>query len=316
MQKVLVTGGSGYVGSVLIPLLLKEEFEVLSVDTNWFGDNLPNSPKLKKIVSKYSELPDEEFSEVSHVIHLANIANDPSVDLNQGFAWEINVLEHLKFLNQCKSIKSIKTFIYASSGSVYGINDSQKVHEDLPLMPISTYNKTKLVAEKLTQSFMNDFNIYILRPATVCGISPRMRFDVVVNMFILQAFKTGEIKVLGGNQIRPNIHIDDMARVYLHFLKNPDLETGIYNTGFENHSVLDLAKKVSKELKVNLKISESNDPRSYRLDSSKLLNTGFKPSKTVKDAIIEISTALNNDILDDQPNYHTVSWMKSKQIGI
>ena len=217
------------------------------------------------------------FEDVDTIIHLANIANDPSVEMNPTLSWEVNVLATQQLADKAKKNK-VQNFIYASSGSVYGIKEEEKVTEDLDLVPISVYNKTKMVAERVLLSYKDDFNIHCIRPATVCGWSPRMRLDVSVNMFTWQALRNNEMTVYGGNQVRPNIHIKDMVNVYKHFLENPRIESGCYNAGFENISIIDIANLIEKKLQgTKISISESNDPRSYRQDSQKLLNTGNIP---------------------------------------
>jgi len=313
-MKILITGGGGYVGTSLIPKLLKQKYEVINLDTLWFGNYLPKSPLLKTVVGKFSDVNPIELNSIDHVIHLANVANDPSVDLNQSFAWEVNSLNHVQFMELLVKHSNIKSFIYASSGSVYGVNNSDKVSEDLDLVPISTYNKTKQVAERITLSYESKFKVHIIRPATICGVSPRMRFDVVVNMFVIQAFKNRKITVFGGDQVRPNIHMEDMAEVYLHFLKNYHLPNGFYNAGFENLRIVDIAKLVAQEFDIEFTVKPSNDPRSYRLDSSKLVATGYTPKKKVIDACREIYTALETGLLDDAPNFYNVNWMKSQNL--
>ena len=171
-------------------------------------------------------------------------------------------------------------------------------------------------AERVCLSYGEHFDVTCVRPATVCGVSPRMRFDVVVNMFVLQAFTKNKITVLGGDQVRRNIHIEDMVSVYTHFLGNNRLGSGIYNAGFENISVMDIAKMVQEEFKVEIEIKSSNDPRSYRQDSTKLLDTGFVRKKNVSDAINEISTKLKNGEISDDDRWHTVKWMTSQKIGL
>jgi nucleoside-diphosphate-sugar epimerase len=314
-MNILVTGGCGYVGSVLVPRLINAGHNVRVVDTEWFGNYLNPLPSLEFIKKPFAEIKASELKNIDTVIHLANIANDPSVDLMPTFSWETNVLHTTQLLELCKNSPSIKKFIYASSGSVYGVKIEPSVTEDLSLVPISTYNKTKMSAERVCLSYANYFDIYCVRPATVCGLSPRMRFDVVVNMFVLQAFLNKKITVLGGDQIRPNIHIDDMASVYLHLTSSVGIPTGTYNAGFENISVLDIAKNVSKVLNAEIELKDSNDPRSYRQDSNKLLATGFKPSKSVIDAITEIAKALQDKQVTDNEKWHTVSWMKKMKIG-
>jgi len=199
---------------------------------------------------------------------------------------------------------------------VYGVKYEPNVTEELSLVPISAYNKTKMSAERVCLSYADYFDVICVRPATVCGVSPRMRFDVVVNMFVLQAFTKSKITVLGGEQVRPNIHIDDMACVYTHFLGKNGLGSGIYNAGFENISVMDIAKMVQEVFKVEIEVKPSNDPRSYRQDSTKLLETGFVRKKSVSDAISKIATKLKNGDIKDDDRWHTVKWMTSQKIGL
>ncbi len=314
-MNILVTGGCGYVGSVLVPKLLKAGHDILVVDIQWFGNFLSEKPNLRVLKKQFNEIDLTDLEGIETVIHLANVANDPSVELNPVLSWEINVLHTTQLLELCKRTQSVKKFMYASSGSVYGVKSEPAVTEDLTLVPISAYNKTKMSAERVCLSYKEDFDVYCIRPATVCGLSPRMRFDVVVNMFVLQAFKNGLITVLGGDQVRPNIHIEDMASVYLHFLNSSNLESGCYNAGFENISVMSIAEQVASIFKVEINTKESNDPRSYRQDSSKLLATGFKQMKTVSDAINEIAKALKEGSLKDDDRWHTVRWMNANNIG-
>lgn len=315
-MKVLVTGGNGYVGSVLVPTLADLDIDLINIDAQWFGNFLPLYFNKITHVKSLNEIKSSDLNEVEHVIHLANVANDQSVDLNPAFSWEINTLHLTELLEKCRVTKRLKSFIYASSGSVYGVSEAEKVTEDVPLIPISTYNKTKQVAERICLSYKEDFQVHIIRPATVCGLSPRMRFDVVVNMFVLQAFQKEKITILGGDQIRPNIHIQDMSEVYLHFLKNSSLPSGAYNAGFENLKVTEIAEMVSKISKTEYEILPSNDTRSYRIDSTKLTNSGFTPKSGVNDAIQEIYNALQSGATSDDPRFHTVKWMIENKIGV
>ena len=307
-MKILVTGGCGYVGSVLVKDLIDKDFEVIIVDTQWFGNYLAPHKNLKIIKSSFNKIDETYLYGVDSVIHLANIANDPSVDLNPVLSWEVNALATTELLELCKR-SNIKQFVYASSGSVYGVKDELNVTEDLDLVPISTYNKTKMVTERICLSYSDDFIVQCVRPATVCGVSPRMRFDVVVNMFVQQALMKKKITILGGDQVRPNIHIKDMSNVYLHFLENK-IDSGCFNAGFENLTVKEIAEKVSKIIECDLEIQESNDPRSYRQDSSKLVKTGFKKMHSVDDAILEIKSSFDENKIKDNPRWYTVSWMK------
>jgi nucleoside-diphosphate-sugar epimerase len=315
-MRILVTGGCGYVGSVLVPQLLSDGHNVLVVDDQWFGNFLPSHPELVIRKKSINEIGEADLSGIEAVIHLANVANDPSVELNPTFSWEVNVLHTTQFLELCKRAKSVKKFMFASSGSVYGVKYEPNVTEELSLVPISAYNKTKMSAERVCLSYADYFDVICVRPATVCGVSPRMRFDVVVNMFVLQAFTKSKITVLGGEQVRPNIHIDDMACVYTHFLGKNGFGSGIYNAGFENISVMDIAKMVQDVFKVEIEVKLSNDPRSYRQDSTKLLETGFVRKKSVSDAISEIATKLKNGDIKDDDRWHTVKWMTSQKIGL
>ena len=286
-MKIIVLGGCGYVGSVIIKKLLKKNFHVLVIDTQWFGNYLPKNRNLKIINCDIRNLKNISFKGYNAIIHLANIANDPAAELNPNLSWEVNVLGTYQLIT--KSInEGIKQFIYASSGSVYGVRKEKRVTEKLSPMPISIYNKTKMLAERILLSFKNEIKIKIIRPATVCGLSPRMRFDLTVNLLTIQALQKKEITVLGGKQKRPNIHIEDLTNVFIHFLNNKS-KSIFYNAGFENLSILEIAKLIKKKIPCKIKIKKSNDIRSYNLDSSRLLKTGFKPKFGIEDAINQIT---------------------------
>lgn len=308
-MKILVTGGCGYVGSVLVPDLLLQGHQIDVIDTQWFGSYLSKHPNLRIKRKPVSAIDLDDIKDRDAVIHLANIANDPSVDLNPVLSWEVNALHTNQLLELCKRYSNISSFIYASSGSVYGVKSEDKVTEDLELVPISVYNKTKMVTERICSSFEDSFSVYNVRPATVCGISPRMRFDVVVNMFVIQAFKNKKITVLGGDQVRPNIHINDMSSVYSHLLSAAP-KSGSYNAGFENLLVSEIANMVANKFGVEIEVKPSNDPRSYRQDSTKLLSTGFIPKFKTIDAINQIGDALQSGAIEDNARWHTVRWMK------
>ena len=313
-MQVLVTGACGYKGSVLVPLLLENGYMVRAYDTEWFGNFLESHPNLTYKKKDIREMESEDFADVDVVIHLANVANDPAVDLNPTLSWEVNVLASQQICDFARRNK-VKQVIYASSGSVYGVKEEHSVTEDLSLVPISTYNKTKMVAERVFMSYADSFKVHCVRPATVCGISPRMRLDVAVNMLTYQALKKQEITVLGGKQTRPNIHIDDIARLYLHLIaKQEKIESGFYNAGFENISIKEIAELIQKRQDCKIIIKESNDPRSYRVNSDKILKTGFKPEKTVDMAIKEIINAYRCGNLPDGENCYTVNWMKKNDL--
>ena len=275
---------------------------------------MPKHANLRNIRGDIRDVEDIPLDGVNAIIHLANIANDPAVDLNPTLSWEVNVLASQQLAERAVR-NDVKHLLYASSGSVYGLKEEPNVTEDLPLVPISVYNKTKMVAERVFLSYANDMQVHCIRPATVCGVSPRMRLDVSVNMLTYQALKNGKITVFGGSQTRPNIHVDDIANVYRHFLENSDLPSGCYNAGFENISIMDIANMVKEKVGAEVVITESNDPRSYRQDSSKLLSTGFSPSKSVSSAIDEIISAFKEGILPDGENCYTVNTMQRLEIG-
>ena len=237
-------------------------------------------------------------------------ANDPMAELDKGLSWETSALNTYNLMEFLKKIKT-KRIIYASSGSVYGISEKAKVSENTPLKPISLYNKVKMVTERVILSYSKSIESFIVRPATVCGYSPRMRLDVTVNALTFSALSSKEIKVFGGKQVRPNIHIDDMCDIYRFFLRANKKYNGIYNAGFENKSILDIAKFVKKVIpsKINI-FKDRSDPRSYRLDSSKIIKAGFKPKKKIRDAIDELSEKYSKGILKQEANFHSLKWLK------
>ena len=310
-MKILITGGCGFKGSVLIPKLLKEGHEITNIDIEWFGNYLKPNKNLNSIKRDIRNIEDIAFDDFDAIIHLANIANDPAVELNPTMSWEVNVLASHQLIEKAKRA-NIKQFLFASSGSVYGVKKEEKVTENLSLVPISTYNKTKMIAERVLMSYESSMKIHIIRPATVCGFSPRMRLDVAVNLLTFQALTKNKITVLGGQQVRPNIHIDDVCDVYIHFINNPNISSGFYNAGFENVSILDIAKLIKSKINCELEISPSNDPRSYRQDSTKLLRTGYKPKRNIDIAIDELISAYKKEELTDKDQWHTVGWMKSQ----
>ena len=308
-MKIMILGGCGYIGTTLVEKLLEKNYALVVVDIQWFGNYLKKNKNLEIIKKDIRNLEFKDFNNISTIIHLANIANDPAVELNRNLSWEVNVLATQQ-ISDLAIRAGVKNFIYASSGSVYGIKNEDKVTEDLQLVPLSTYNQTKMIAERILFSHQDDMKIYCIRPATVCGYSSRMRLDLTVNMLTMQALKNKKITVLGGNQIRPNIHIQDMVNVYLHFLSNLNLPSGCYNAGFENLSVLDIAKKIQKKIPSEIIISNSNDLRSYRLDSSRLISSGFEVKYVIENAIDEVIQYFNKGILKDEESFYTVNWMK------
>ena len=311
-MRILVTGGCGYKGHVLVPKLLNKGHKVRVLDTEWFGNFHVKHPRLETIIGDINVPGSVKLEGINAIIHLASIANDPCGDIDPKLTWETSCLATMRLADEAARA-GVQRFIYASSGSVYGIKSEENVTEDLSLEPLSEYNKTKMVSERVLKSYEGMMEVQIVRPATVCGLSPRMRLDVSVNMLTMQALSKGVITVFGGTQVRPNIHIDDICDLYLFLLDNPHLQ-GVFNAGFENISILEIARLVKERVDCDIVITGGNDPRSYRLDSSKLLKTGFKPKKSVSDAIDEIIAAFRRGALRDEPHFHNLNWM-SKMIS-
>jgi len=309
LHTILITGGAGYVGVELTKSLLLKGHSVQVVDTFWFGDNLKDHPNLIKIKTDIREfdLPGN-LKKPDTIIHLASIANDPSADLSPELSWEIGCLGTLKVINWAIS-NNIENFLLASSGSVYGVSNESKVTEEIPLLPISIYNKVKMIKERIVLSYSDKMRVVILRPATVAGVSDRQRLDLAVNALTFSALDKGEITVFGGDQIRPHVHMKDLISAYEFFIDNN--YDGIYNVGFENTSIKDLGQQLSKITGAPVKVMQSNDPRSYRLNSDKLLGLGFTPKYKVVDAIADVMSAYQSGILMDNPIHYNVNWLKN-----
>jgi nucleoside-diphosphate-sugar epimerase len=207
----------------------------------------------------------------------------------------------------------VKQIVFASSGSVYGVTPEPRVTEEMDLNPISEYNKTKMVAERVILSYGTSLVATIIRPATVCGPSPRMRLDLTVNLLTMQALTNGAMTVLGGGQIRPNIHIDDLVEVYLFALDHR--LAGVYNAGFENLSILEIAQRIASRVPAEVQILPSNDPRSYRQCSDRLVAAGFAPTRNVAAAVDELAALYATGQLRDEPWSHNVSWMKQHNLS-
>ena len=311
-MKLLVLGGCGYVGTVLTYDLLNEGHTVTVVDIMWFGNFLKQHNSLTVLQGDIRNIDSIPMEGIEAIIHLGNVANDPGADLNSKLTWEVNALATMHLIE--KAIRhSVSHFIYASSGSVYGVKDEPQVTEDLSLVPISDYNKTKMISERVLLSYMNQIPISIIRPATICGFSPRMRLDLSVNMLTIQALVNKKITVFGGDQTRPNIHMKDMISVYKHFLTLGNKGVGIFNAGFENIPILDRATMVTKYIPAEIIVTESNDPRSYRLNSDKLLQTGFKQVGGVEMGIQDVINAYNMGKIKNEDNCYNIKAMKKIQ---
>ena len=311
-KNILITGGCGYVGNQLVKSCLNRGHKVWNIDLEWFGNPLQQHHNLTHINADIRHIDHIKLPETFDIIfHLANIANDPCGELDGALTWEVNTLA-TQLLAEWALEHGHPHFIYASSGSVYGIKSEDKVTEELSLKPISDYNKSKMVSERVLLSYADQLPVTIIRPASVCGLSDRMRLDLVVNMLTIQALTKNEICILGGRQIRPSIHIKDLIRVYELFAFEKQSETGIYNAGFDNISVLELAERIQTKIPgCRCARKPSNDPRSYRLCSDKLMHTGFTPTFGIDQAIDEVIEAYSTGRLEDKDVHYNIKTMKA-----
>ncbi len=312
-MRILATGGGGYKGSVLVPKLLAKDHDVVVFDIQWFGNFLPEHPGLTVAQGDIRNIDAVDLTGIQAIIHLSSVANDPCGDLNPQLTWEISCLATMQLADRAKRM-GIGRFIYASSGSVYGVADEPEVTEDLELFPLSEYNKTKMCGERIVLSYKDHMTVQIVRPATVCGFSPRMRLDVSVNMLTMQALTNGRITVYGGEQTRPNIHIQDITDLCIFLLEHPE-HTGVFNAGFENLSIMQIARMVADHLGAEIVVTPSNDPRSYRVNSHRLLATGFRPKYTVDDAIGEIIGMYRQGALKNEDRFHNLKWMQQSVLS-
>lgn len=300
-MRVMVTGSGGYVGSVLVPMLKAAGHIVECHDIGWFG------PSAGFDFTKLEQC-DHDF-QVDAIIHLAAVANDPSAELDPLLTWQTNAFGTMNLAEKAAEA-GVRQFIYASSGSVYGVSD-KPCDESAPCVPLSAYNETKKVAERALLSYADRMAVQIVRPGTVCGVSPRQRLDVLVNTLVAEAFKTGRMVLKSPNAMRPHIHIDDMCALYLWLLERPAID-GTWNAGFENLSVMDVARIVGQYCNAEIIVEgESNDPRSYWMDSTKLLNAGFVPKHTVRDAVREVLGALTDGRVKDEDRCYNIRTMRA-----
>lgn len=296
-MKLILSGCNGFVGAALYPKLLAAGHEVYRVDTQWFHD----APVDWQDIRKLKDLHGAEC-----IIHLAAISNDPSVSYYPRRSWETGPLACQQLAQ--RAAKTGCRFIFGSSVSVYGA-DRGMVTEDMWLDPISDYNSQKMVAERVLLSYP-EIKPQIVRPATICGLSPRMRLDLTVNMFTMQALTKNRMTVHGGSQWRPSIHIDDMCDLYLWMLDHPE-HTGIWNAGFENHTLMTIAEMIQAATEADIEVTPQRDARSYQVNSDKLLQAGFKPKKTIANAIGELIEAYDNHELHDLPEWYNLGWMQT-----
>jgi nucleoside-diphosphate-sugar epimerase len=314
-NRVLVTGGAGYVGSVLVPKLVAAGYAVTVLDLFLYGQEVLDSVKdnsgLRLIKGDLRHLPTVEAAVAGcdAVIHLACISNDPSFELDPELGKSIN-LDAFRPLVRAAKAAGVRRFIYASSSSVYGIKEGVAVTEDLPLEPLTDYSKFKAVCERiLDEERAPGFVTLTLRPATVCGFSPRQRLDLVVNILTNHAVNTGRIKVFGGAQLRPNLHIEDMTDLYLQCLAATDerIDGRIWNAGYENRTVKELAETVRDVVggPIGLEVVPTDDNRSYHVSSERIRREfGFVPQHTIGDAVSDLNAAFKDGRLPDAMNAH------------
>lgn len=312
MKKILVTGGAGYKGCILIPMLLRAGHEVIVYDLMLFGAaGLPSDPRLKVVKGDIRDvrLLTEHLKDVQQVIHMACISNDPSFELDSALSKAIN-FDCFEPLVKASKDAGVERFLYVSTSSVYGVSDAPDVTEEHPLVPLTDYNKYKGLCEPILLRYQSpDFTTIIIRPATVCGWSPRMRFDLTVNILTNHAVHRGVITVLGGSQKRPNIHINDICELYVQLLSTPTkLVAGeTYNAGHQNHSVAELAQMVRQVVEeemperkpIRIETAPTNDLRSYHVSSRKIAEKlGFTPKRTVQDAVRDLCRAFKEKRFD------------------
>jgi nucleoside-diphosphate-sugar epimerase len=328
MKKIFITGGAGYVGTRLVPFLLKDGYQVTVYDTFYFGNFLPSDPNLKAITGDIRDKKKiyESIPLGADLIHLACISNDASFALNPELSKTVNFDAFVDLVASAKK-RGVKKFIYASTSSVYGVSEKTNVTEDHPLKPITHYNDYKGRCEPiLLQALTQDFQGVVFRPATVCGFSPRMRLDLSVNILTAHAITRKKMTVFGGSQKRPNLHILDYISAVQLFLKTDQANGEIYNIGNENLTLSEIALLVRRTLgeinesfkQIDIETTQSDDIRSYHIDSSKIKSQlGFVPQFKIEDAVIEIYEAfkrghINSNIEENQ--YHNVKTLLADKV--
>ena len=322
---VFVTGGAGYVGSILVPKLLAAGHKVKALDLYVFGNDVhadvAGHPHLETIKGDLRDaaLLEKALPGCDTVIHLACISNDPSFELDPGLGKSINYDAFFGLVDA--SIKAgVKRFVYASSSSVYGIKEDENVTEDLPLEPLTDYSKYKALCEDvLLAKRRKGFAALILRPATVCGYSPRLRLDLSVNILTNHAYNNRKITVFGGQQRRPNLHIEDMTDLYLETLQWPAdaIDGRIYNAGYQNYKLIEIAEMVKQIVGPDVEIvtTKTDDLRSYHISSAKIKRElGWEPRHTIQDAVSDLVNAFQagkipNPMTD--PRYYNIKTMQS-----
>ena len=307
-RTILVTGGAGYVGSKLVPKLIETGYRVKVYDTFWFGKNIFKSLN----GNSFLELIEADIRDINKlkssltgctdVIHLACISNDPSYDLNPKLGEEVNFSSFEPLVESARK-SGVQRFIYASSSSVYGVKEEENVTEKLSLNPLTDYSKYKAICEPiLLEKASNSFVTTVVRPATLCGYAPRQRLDLSVNILTNHAVNERLIRVFGGDQYRPNLHIDDMCDAYLYLLDQPvNLINGeIFNIGAENMTIKEISELVAVEIgqPLEIRVESTPDNRSYRVSSDHIKEKiGFVPKLGVREAVRDLKNAFDLGLL-------------------
>ena len=310
LDTVLVTGGAGYVGAVLVPKLVRKGYKVRVLDLYMYGEDVLDSVKGNPNLEHFKgDIRDHGLLEratrgCDAVIHLACISNDPSFELDPTLGKSINYDAFIDLVKVSKRA-GVRRFVYASSSSVYGIKDVSDVTEDLPLEPLTDYSKYKAMCEDVLMDEREPgFTALTLRPATVCGYSPRLRLDLSVNILTNHAVTNRQIKVFGGEQMRPNIHIEDMADLYVRTLEWPSdaIDGKVFNAGYHNHKVREIAEIVRDVVgnDVDIVTTPTDDNRSYHVSSEKIKRElGYAPTRSIEDAVRDLVTAFESNKIPD-----------------
>ena len=329
-RHVLVTGGAGYLGCVLVPKLLGRGYRVTVLDAFHFGleaiEQYRSHTRVSLVAGDIRDSPEVgrllEAERFTDVIHLAAIANDPCADLDEQLATSVNG-EAVQQLMRLAKRTGVRRFLYASSASVYGIKEMPDVTEDLPLEPITIYARLKAEGERVLNSLADDeFCGCSVRAATVCGYSPRLRLDLTVNLLTEQAVRRGEIRVFGGEQLRPNVHIQDLTDCYVHLLEVPEqaIQREAFNVCRENASVMSLAERIRDEVNpaLPIRVVPTEDRRSYHLSSAKTSRVlGFTPRRSLSEAIRELRKAFGSGLVPDPDaaHYRNVRFMQQDPLA-
>ena len=325
INEVLVTGGAGYVGAVLVPKLLDAGYRVKVLDLYLYGEDVLDSvkghPNLEQVKGDIRDraLLERVIPGCDAVIHLACISNDPSFELDPALGKSINYDAFFDLVDVSK-FHGVHRFVYASSSSVYGIKDDENVTENLPLRPLTDYSKYKAMCEDVLLAKKEPgFIPLILRPATVCGYSPRLRLDLTVNILTNHAVNNRKITVFGGDQKRPNIHIDDVTDLYVRALEWPDeaIDCNIFNAGYQNHTVMETAHIVRQGVGQDVEIATipTDDHRSYHISSEKIKrDLGFEPRRSIEDAVGGLVSAFGSGLVPgamDDMRYYNIKVMQA-----